>query len=104
MLNIMLYLSSLVWSGVNLSDLKELFVSACRLMEKYSRSAHLSQTIQMDHNISRLIDVNGDTSYRIATNMQVGHDLKRLNPHAVMVHSFQKMHISFMFREYDEAK
>ncbi|KAL7547548.1 hypothetical protein ACHAWF_010831 [Thalassiosira exigua] len=105
--NSVVYVATVFWAGKPLSFCREANEQAHRLMRERWSLMMLSHLIYHEKNVLRLIGQNeyADKSIHFAeAESMLDQDVLDAIPHASMTVSFQKMYISFMFREYEEMK
>ncbi|KAL7536583.1 hypothetical protein ACHAXR_007263 [Thalassiosira sp. AJA248-18] len=93
------------WASTKLPVCKKQFEHARRLMEEHNHLTWLAHIIQVEKNISLLMNSAEDSTGQAASSdSNQAQDLKAANPHVEFTFCFQKMYIRFMLREFEETK
>ena len=101
LLNMAMKVGALLWSSTKLPTLKQEYANARKSFEEHGHLAWVSHTIYQEKAISMLMGTT-DNSLN-ATLVRVEKYLEQ-NPHASRYVYSQKLHFSFIMRDYDEMK
>ncbi len=104
MLNIIIHNVNCFWIGSSLPTVRKGFESTRFLLEQQNHETFLSQILPIMRNLSRLIGTNNNGNTPSYDETAMEHSLLSRNPFQATTFIFQKLYISFIFREYDQMK
>lgn len=101
--NLILHGAGIYWNGVNLEKVRESHTKYCAMIEQHN---HFTWLLNFIPSVRTVLILAGSTEEEVkrTTFIQGEASLLEKNPHCAMTRHFQKFHLHFLFREYDQMK
>eukprot|EP00804_Cyclotella_cryptica_P007107 CCRYP_014514-RA/>CCRYP_014514-RA protein AED:0.02 eAED:0.01 QI:0/1/0.8/1/1/1/5/397/1398 len=100
-MNKLLFTCTLLWSGENLSEVKEAFIKAGHFSEEHSHQISFYYLKIFDRTISRLVDGEDLT---MSDDQLTRHAIETKNPYQLVIVYFHNLFHSLVFNNYEEMK